>query len=299
MEVLAKPAIDDGLKARIDELFSACRAAGEEPYLETDLCLNVFPGMPGVFLAQEGGALVGVATVFAPSRDEAELYAEVRPDMRRRGVFTALRSAAERELSARGVEAVLFVVDGNSSSGAAAARALGAALDHREYTMVCRPGKAGQGASAGEGRGPGVPRVRTERVGSEFLPQIVALQAEGFGESTADSENFMKAIFALPERTVYGGFEGDAMVASCSLARTAAGFGLYGLVVDKGRRGRGAGASFLRGILAIAGEAAAEVSLEVDDSNAVARRLYARLGFAETGRDDYYRLSVSTRRGSA
>jgi ribosomal protein S18 acetylase RimI-like enzyme len=51
--------------------------------------------------------------------------------------------------------------------------------------------------------------------------------------------------------------------------------------VDRGARGRGIGWALLDATVAFAGEA--EVLLSVTDGNEVARRLYERYGFVETG----------------
>lgn len=62
------------------------------------------------------------------------------------------------------------------------------------------------------------------------------------------------------------------------------------VVVRQDLRGRGLGARLLRALLVAADEGnASSVTLEVRESNAVARSLYARFGFDEVGRRrDYY-----------
>jgi ribosomal-protein-alanine N-acetyltransferase len=60
------------------------------------------------------------------------------------------------------------------------------------------------------------------------------------------------------------------------------------------QRGRGVGRALAERLIAVlAAHGVATVYLEVRESNAVARRLYGRLGFAEVGRRaKYYRRPV-------
>lgn len=81
-------------------------------------------------------------------------------------------------------------------------------------------------------------------------------------------------------------------VAGYVVARRAADEGeILNLAVAPGQRGRGVGKELVeRALLMLAGLGVDSVYLEVRESNAVARRLYERLGFREVGRRrGYYR----------
>lgn len=84
----------------------------------------------------------------------------------------------------------------------------------------------------------------------------------------------------------------DGTVAGYVIARHAADEGeILNLAVAPAHRGGGIGRALVeRALAALADCGAATVFLEVRESNAVARRLYARLGFQEVGRRvRYYR----------
>lgn len=86
------------------------------------------------------------------------------------------------------------------------------------------------------------------------------------------------------------GEEGDQLVGYAVLWFAAGEAELGDLAVHPESRGRGLGRWLLHGALAEAARrGASEVYLEVRESNAAARRLYERAGFATTGvRPDYY-----------
>jgi [ribosomal protein S18]-alanine N-acetyltransferase len=89
--------------------------------------------------------------------------------------------------------------------------------------------------------------------------------------------------------------ESRGVVIGYVIARRAADEGeILNLGVAPARRGRGVGRRLVERVLAqLAGQGVRDVYLEVRESNAVARRLYQSLGFAEVARrSGYYRRPV-------
>ncbi|HEY1730662.1 MAG TPA: ribosomal protein S18-alanine N-acetyltransferase [Terriglobales bacterium] len=117
-------------------------------------------------------------------------------------------------------------------------------------------------------------------------PQMRSLEQQA--ETAAHwAEREYDALFApeAPKRLALIADDGDAvsgfLIARCDLDE----WELENVVVDPDRRRRGVGLQLVRELLHQAAEAGAtSVLLEVRDSNLAARRLYEKLGFAETGR---------------
>lgn len=106
--------------------------------IEDDSALNIDKSMPSWILARSGTALLGVATLFAPSRDEVEVYAWTDPEFRCHGVFTAMAEKAEEIAGEFGFPAILYCPDGKSGPGAKAAESRGAQYRFSEYLMAAK-----------------------------------------------------------------------------------------------------------------------------------------------------------------
>lgn len=104
------------------------------------------------------------------------------------------------------------------------------------------------------------------------------------------SEATFRGLLRRQSAALLVGEEGGELIGYAVLWFAAGEAELGDLAVHPDARGRGLGRWLLHGALAEAArQGAAEVYLEVRESNAAARRLYERAGFATTGlRPDYY-----------
>ncbi|HEY6542550.1 MAG TPA: GNAT family N-acetyltransferase, partial [Ktedonobacteraceae bacterium] len=69
------------------------------------------------FLYYADGQLVGYLEADSYGRQEKELTGMVHPDFRRRGIFTALYTAAREEFQQRDVQKLILVCEHTSESG--------------------------------------------------------------------------------------------------------------------------------------------------------------------------------------
>ena len=282
IEILAvSPPIGD-LENELPSFQESCGSRDGIIRLETEFSLNAFPDMRALFLARESGRLVGVLSVFAPTRHEGEINAAVLPECRRRGIFRSLLSEAERELARFGYAEELFVVDSRSGSGKEAAAGLGGTCEYTEYSLRY------------SGPCPKVPArdLEIRRVGLESLEDLVDLRSGAFGDSREETEAFERATFASPERQVYAAFLGDRMAAACSLGFQGREVSINGLVTAKDLRGRGYAQSLLAHIVRTLESEGYGMVLDVESRNADALHIYTKLGFTQDRAVEYWRRSL-------
>lgn len=288
IDIAHRVALSPEESSRLDGLVSACVSLDGFSKLETEKSLNAHKEMPSFFLAREREAspFVGALSIFAPRSDEAELGALVLPAYRRRGVFASLLAAAEETIRGYGYSSELFVVDGRSEAGRAAAAALGAAYEYTEYAMRYE-GDAVKDR-CGEAAG-----LVVSRLGEESIGALVRLRAEAFEDSLEDAEAFERSTFAAANRQVYGAFLGDDLAGAVSLGFEGRSVSVNGLVVEKRLRGRGLGQAFLSEIIAMLRAGGYEILLDVNSENANAFHVYKKLGFAALTSVEYYRRALS------
>jgi predicted GNAT family acetyltransferase len=280
--------LEEGREPDLSALVAACAAHDGGAFLEMEKKLNAHQAMRNLFLAYEGARLAGALSVFAPKSDEAELGALVLPEQRRRGIFGRLLAEAEGELIGFGYRDELFVVDGRSEAGKAAAARLGARYEYTEYAMRY----AGAMPMAEPRVGAAEPGIELRRVGIEMLGELVSLRAGAFGDSLEDAESFERATFASSARQSYAAFLDGRMVGACSLGFEGGSVSINGLVVEEASRGKGYGQAILASVLGILWGRGLEIVLDVDSFNANARHIYEKAGFESDRAVEYYRRAI-------
>jgi ribosomal protein S18 acetylase RimI-like enzyme len=259
--------------------------AEEGAFLETELSLNVRREMSRVFQARESGRVVGALCVFAPRSDEAEISAFVHPSRRRAGVFASLLAAAEDELRRFGYSSELFVFDGRSREGEAAAARIGAAYAFTEYAMR-HEGPAPSEAAAGAG-------LEMRSLGIEAVDALAVLRSAAFGDSLEDAASFERSIFASPDRRQYGAFLEGRMIGACSVRTDDREAWIYGLAVEEASRGRGYGRAIIEELVAGLAGRGLRVLLEVESRNDAALGIYRRAGFVVRSSKSYFRRALA------
>jgi ribosomal protein S18 acetylase RimI-like enzyme len=288
MVISGETTLGEGELSALGALRSECSSFDGVSSLELEKSLNAHRDMASFFLAFDGKDLVGALSIFAPMSDEAEIGALVLPRSRRRGAFSALLAEADAELCRFDYASELFVVDGRSESGKAAAASFGARYEYTEYAMRYGGGPTGPS-------GPKVPRAEglsVARLGEESLGALVELRAEAFGGSREDAESFERATFADSARQVYGAFAGGILVGACSLGFEGGRVSINGLAIAEARRGRGLGQAFLAAIVSMLACGGYEVALDVNSENAKALHVYRKLGFEVQRSVEYHRRAI-------
>ena len=269
--------------AAVRSLEDACRQADgsyNELYLSNQF--NVWPDMKAFFFAEQDGALAGILQLYGDNPEECEVYAYVRPELRRRGIFRALWQEARRELERFGYRRVLFKTDRGFAVRNPVPQHLGAVLSHSEEFLL-RPSAPCPSALA-----------YTVRPAAEAdLPALAALQSEAFGEGDEEARRYVEGTLRTPGAALYV-LEVDGVPAGCaSVDRNGLYEYLYGVCVRRDLRGQGLGRALLAGVLTqLASVSCRDAALHVDCTNRQADRLYLSCGFQPRGVQEYYRLSL-------
>jgi ribosomal protein S18 acetylase RimI-like enzyme len=140
-------------------------------------------------------------------------------------------------------------------------------------------------------------RLREDEVGAIRALRLRALQTDpiAFGSSYAQEHAFPEETWS--ERTIAGATSltqstwvaeapGGELVGSVTILRTEGRFGVFGMWVDPGHRGRGLGRQLLKTALQWAQERGPMLPLwlDVNPKQAAAVHLYEDLGFRRTGK---------------
>ena len=126
------------------------------------------------------------------------------------------------------------------------------------------------------------------------LDDLVAINEEAFTHPWT-REMFLDELREPDRSHLLAVFSGNLKVVGyCSVWKVVDNLQVNSLAVAKGYRNRGIGVTLLNAVVALGCELeAVSVFLEVRSSNTVARELYRRLAFNETGhRTDYYAQPV-------
>ncbi|HUW41602.1 MAG TPA: GNAT family N-acetyltransferase [Rectinemataceae bacterium] len=298
--------LDPSEKSAVAALLEACSTVDGGALLSMEKALNFDRDMPNWFLSEERGEILGLVSVFAPRRDEAELSAFVHPSHRRKGIGALLLAELERSLASYGFADELLVCDRGpdaatapgASAGAAFARALGSRLDFTEYSMTYDPEIARGLAAARRGsRKPAPAGLVLADFGAgggasiepERLDELVRLRMEAFGDSQEDAQSMQRAALASPCRRAHVALLDGSIVAACSLAFEGGEVSLNGIGVAPAHRGKGIARELIEWSIARLAGTGLRVTLEVESMNERAFGLYSSLGFVVTRAVDYYR----------
>lgn len=123
--------------------------------------------------------------------------------------------------------------------------------------------------------------------GIDLLDAIAALEIRAF--TVPWSRKTFEGAFASDNISIFAAVEGDVLLGFACLLCIGADGELLNIAVDEAYRGRGVGSALMDALMERAESRAVEtVFLEVRESNAPARHLYGKYGFAEIGKRKRY-----------
>ncbi len=226
----------------------------------------------------EGDRLIGYAGLYAFGPPDVEVAGMVAPDVRRRGIGSALLAAARPLAQARGYTRLLLVTPAVSAAGAAFAASCHAELDHSEHFLVLGPTPSGPDRDAD---------VQVRIATGEDREVVRRLLASAFSwEPPAD-------FFDRPGDTSYVVEHRSVPVGTVRLSVHGQVGGIYGFAVDPSRQGRGIGRDVLeRMCRVLRSQGCSRVTLEVATENAHALGLYLSVGFASEAGEDYWAVGL-------
>jgi ribosomal protein S18 acetylase RimI-like enzyme len=267
--------------ASVQTLIRQCEAVDHaSPYIQTDHSLNADQDMDSWFLACEGEELVGVASVFAPTREEAEIALCVSPDKRNRGLGMQLLTQAARYLNHRGYLTLLLVCHTASEPGNRFAARFSRELQHVEYDMRLVPPFGGVPEN----------RLTIREATTQDFPAVKAVCQSAYGEEDRDFDSFLTHSMSLPGRRGYLGLLGGVPATVCFLGTEEHAVSLNTVAVHQSFQGKGYGREFLSALLHRLEGKTESAEISVDSTNEPAFRLYKKLGFMETRAVAYHML---------
>lgn len=238
------------------------------------------------FLAQLDGGVVGYCGVDMGL--DAEVCGMVHPEHRRLGIGTTLLNEALRATRALGRESALVICEDAEPLAIEWLARRGGVIDSSEQRMVLRLSEVpAVEAMAGAS-------IQLRPSGPADRETLVRLLTDGFPAMTPELTEQMVGRHQAPDEESLLACDGDAMVATLRLLRAGERWMIYGLVVDRARRGRGYGGAAMRAALELLrARGAGEVSLEVDPGNVAAVGLYRGLGFRTSTTYRYVRMGAN------
>jgi ribosomal protein S18 acetylase RimI-like enzyme len=283
--VIARAQLDEAELAAVLDLAETCAAHDGRP-------IKINPGMlrsragdqTDDFLFYQDGRLVGFLGMYRFKPGEIEVSGMVHPDHRRRGVFTALYTAARHSCVERAIPAMLWICERHSAPGKAFLQSLGGAYSFSEYVLKLDPAALPPPAAS---------ELDLRPATADDAALIGDLMASGFGMESADTSEFLNKEMGRPDRNLLVVSRAGRPFAVIGAQALPEGAYIYGFVVAAEDRGRGYGRQILlRTVhdLVAAGQSA--ISLEVAVDNERALGLYQACGFRETSANDYYTLPL-------
>ena len=241
------------------------------------------------FLFYEDGILAGYLVLDDHGATAREMTGMVHPDYRRRGIFTALLTAAKEECRGLGIRELILVCEESSRSGRAFVAAVGAHCDTSEYRMVLETFHEKKRFDD---------RLTFRRANESDLEALVTILVDGFNETVDEVRASIIESFDEPYSDFYlatleASLDRKEPVGCLKLFEMQDEVGIYGFVVRSAYRGYGYGRQILEEtIRSIQARSQKQIMLEVDTQNTNALGLYRSSGFKETTTYDYCSLDI-------
>lgn len=249
-----------------------------------DSSLNVHQGLNSFFLLYEKEKLISILTIFAPTKQEAEIAAYTLPNYRENGYFKLLLAKAREELKRFKVPDILFVCERSSIPGKEVMNALQAGYERTEYFMRFRKKNFSRLNKY---------RIILRQALPEDLEEAVAVHMQVFNDDYHESKGLIQSRFQSDTRDQYLAILQDKVIGVVSTNYDGEDVSIFGLGIVPEYRGKGYGKELLCSVvdhLLQAGKA--HITIEVNSDNTSAFMLYKKTGFYIDVAYEYYRMNV-------
>ncbi|MDR3539775.1 MAG: GNAT family N-acetyltransferase [Desulfosporosinus sp.] len=250
-----------------------------------DTSLNFNPHIKSIFLLYKNDKLVSMLSMFIPTQQEAEVSAYTSPEYRYEGYFKALLMKAVAELRKYEIPTILFACESQSSSGKQVIANFNTEYDHTEYFM--RAHKDSYEARTGY-------RLALLKSGAKDLDKLIATSMRTFSDTYEDSKILIENCFRLKNREQYLAVLNDQIIGLGSVNLEGDEGSIFGFGIAPEYRGQGYGTELLHLIVdSLWQRGKTEITLEVNNENTYALKLYMKSGFQIEAAFEYYRKKVS------
>lgn len=235
------------------------------------------------FLYYEDGILVGYLSVESWGTKEREATGMVHPDYRRKGIFSALLTAAKEECQQQGMQKLILVCEHLSQSGQAFVDAIGAQHEYSEHEMVLGTFRERRIFHDG---------LHMRQANMSDLETIVAILATDSGNVESVRQWIRKCLEEPAWRFYLATLDGKPL-GCLRLEDMGDQVGIYAFEVRLGYRGLGYGRQMLEeAIRTIRAGSQKPIMLDVETGNINAIGLYQSCGFEIKTTYDYYGLKI-------
>lgn len=256
------------------------------------------------FLYFDGQELIGYLGIgnFGGADTPIEVMGMVKPECRRKGVFTSLIGLARDEWKKRDSKSVLLLCDRKAESGQQFIRKIGGEYRFSEYEMFL-------GAEAMNLVDRPTGGILLAKATNKYKTEIARQNAiyfrkedhstAGLSEDNKPDNHLTEEGMILPEEEekrgmiIYLAIKEKKIIGKVNVQLISGIGGIYGLGVLPEYRGKGYGREiFVMAIEKLLKAKASEIMLQVAAGNENALKLYKSCGFVETSTMDYFEINA-------
>lgn len=271
----------------VNKLIRIC-SAHDKTHESIDISVNAAytcnPSLKLFHTARAGKELIGVAALFIPTLEEAEVSGFVHPSYRKKGIFKNLLEKAETDLSACNFPSLLFVCNDQSESGLQMLKNAEVPYDFTEYSMKCDTGIPYQETG-----------ITLKRAFKKSVEEFIALNVSIFEGSAENARMMLENTFQSTDRHCYAFHHNNSVIGMGCVSYTKpedTAF-IFGFGILPEYRGKGLGKLALSEMAHfIHTTYKKSAGLEVNSRNQAALSLYTSLGFETESAYHYYRRPV-------
>lgn len=250
-----------------------------------DASMNFSPEIESLFLLYEDDKLASFLSMFAPTREEAEISAYTLPEYRQKGYFTRLLHESILEMKKYGIPSLVIVCESGSKDGREVIKKLNAELDFTEYFLKYKKPSVPSAIQQGPG-------VKLRKAEQKDIEAIIGLNQAIFNDTYEDAESFVTKCYESDNRDQYVALLDGNPVGMASVYHEKDQAFLFGVGVSPQYQGKGFGKEIMNLLLSDLHRRGIEnIAIEVDSTNDNAYNLYLKCGFEVEASVDYYRKS--------
>jgi ribosomal protein S18 acetylase RimI-like enzyme len=270
--------ISDKQILEINSLLSTC-----EKYDDAKTCiqmyhfLNARKDLKSWILYYNNKELIGVVSIFAPLRNEAEISVCVNPKNRRKGIAKELLEIAHNNLKEFDINTILYVCNRNSKNGIEILKRKEFTLHHTEYTLKYIKQAKNNNSQ----------RIIVRTAGENDIEIMTGILSNAFGSTYNEAKNFIESSIKSKTRKGYIAVKDNKSIGIAFVGyEKDISINTFGII--KSEQHKGYGKELLNSIISQIDYSNNDIVIDVDSNNMNAYKLYKKIGFEEILTIDYY-----------